>query len=80
MNTVLYKRSCETASKIAGVRTNPQHWASAVVHSFREWTGEHTLATWCGLDVDLKDGARQTTDLINCLSCGQGSWTAWRGM
>lgn len=79
MTPTLYVRALETARKIAGVRTNPEHWANAMVHAFRIWTGESTLLTWCGIEVDLTDKGRQTTDLISCLQCGQGSWRAFRG-
>lgn len=73
-----YARDQETRRKAAGVRVNPTHWASASVHAHRTWTGQTTMQTWCGIDVNLEDGARQTTELISCLGCGQGSWLAFR--
>ena len=73
-----YVRDWSTARTIAGVRLNPTHWAGVTVHAFHVWTGEHVLLTWCGIEANLEDGARQTTDLISCLSCGQASWEALR--
>jgi hypothetical protein len=73
------RRDKDTASKIAGVYVSPLHWAARQVHAFRTWTGERTLVTWCGLAVDLSAEARQTADLISCLSCGQASWDALKG-
>lgn len=71
-------RDRQTVRTACGVRTDPTHWASATVHAHRTWTGEATILTWCGLDVDLSAGARQTTDLVSCLSCGRASWLAFR--
>jgi len=77
--SVATERDRQTVKAVCGVRTNPGHWANTVVHSFRRWLDDHTVETWCDLTVDLADGARQTTDLISCLACGQGSWRAFRG-
>jgi hypothetical protein len=74
-----YRRDHETARAVAGVRTNPEHWASAVVHAFRCWKSDSVLQTWCDLEVDVSQRGRQTTDLIDCLQCGQGSWRGFQG-
>jgi hypothetical protein len=77
--TTTYERNKQTARTAAGVRVKDGHWASKTVHAFREWTGESDLTTWCGLDVDLSDGGRHTTDIITCLQCGEASWgVLWR--
>lgn len=76
--TSTYERNKQTARTAAGVRLNPDHWASRTVHAFREWTGESTLTTWCGIDVDLAAGGRHTTDLIGCVQCSQASYDALR--
>lgn len=34
------------------------------------------MTVWCGIEVDLADGARQTTDLVSCLQCGEASYQA----
>lgn len=73
-----YHRDRETQRKVGAVRVNPQHWASINVHAFRTWTGEHSLSTWCGIEIDLADGARQTTDTITCSGCAEASWQAYR--
>ncbi len=78
MTTDSYARDIQTAAKVAGVRTDPTHWANAVVHAFRTWTGESTAETWCGLDVDFVEQARQTTDTITCLQCSGASYRATR--
>lgn len=70
------RRDAATVKKQCGVRVNPTHWAARAVHSFRTWTGETALVTWCGINVDLADGGAQTTDTITCLQCAQASYTA----
>lgn len=75
---VVMDRDHQTVRTACGVRMQPTHWANRTVHSFRTWTGEHMLVTWCGLDADLESGARQTTDTITCLACGQASWEVAR--
>ena len=78
--TTTYQRDNETVRASCGVRIAPGHGASASVHAFRTWTGEATLATWCGLDVDLGDQSRLTKDLVSCRQCAQASKAAfWRG-
>lgn len=78
MTASLHTRDRETARKVGGVLVAPGHWAAATVHAFRQWTGEKTLATWCGVDVDLSQGGAQTTDTITCVSCAQASLLAFR--
>lgn len=70
------RRDHQTAKTTAGVRVVPGHWGSVSVHAFRTWTGEATLTTWCGLEVDLSAGGAHTTDLISCLQCSQASFDA----
>lgn len=79
MSVATYRRDRETTRSVAGVRTNPGHWAAQQVHAFRTWTDDRALVTWCGLDADLANGAYQTTDLISCQTCAQASWLAFRG-
>lgn len=74
-----YTRSRETARKMAGVMVAPGHWAAPTVHAFHQWTDEKTLATWCGVEVDLSVGGAHTTDLITCVQCPQASLAAFRG-
>lgn len=74
-----YRRDHQTVKVSAGVRVKPTHWASISVHAFHRWTGEHSLVTWCGIAVELGDGARLTTDLISCVQCPVGSMQAFRG-
>ena len=78
MSATTHARDRETVRKACGVRVNPEHWASAMVHAFRTWTGEHELETWCGLAVDLSDGGTLTSDLITCLQCPSASLQAFR--
>lgn len=66
-------RDRKTARERAGVRVKADHWASSTVHAFHRWTGETTLLTWCGIEVNLADGGAFTPDLINCLQCPQAS-------
>lgn len=73
-----YWRDVETRRRAAGVRTDPTHWASAVVHAHHKWLTESTLLTWCGIEVDVAEKGRQTTDTISCLQCGESSWKALR--
>lgn len=61
-----------------GVYVNPGHWAARLVHAFRHWTGQTTLLVWCGITVDLEEGARLTGDTISCQQCSQASWVALR--
>lgn len=81
MSAVTYadhRRDMDTVRTAGGVRLNPEHWASVTVHSFRTWTGQTTLATWCGVAAALEDGARETKDLPTCLQCAEASWQAVR--
>lgn len=79
MSAVLdYLRDVQTRRTVGGVRLNPEHWASVTVHAHRTWTSQHTIETWCGIEADMEAGARQTTDLISCLQCGQASWDRLR--
>lgn len=73
-----HSRSRETARKAGGLRLPPTHTLSASVHAFRRWTGEDTLATWCGIETGVEAGARLTTDLITCLGCPEASLGALR--
>jgi hypothetical protein len=78
MSRAVSDRDREVVRTTGGVYVPPGHWAASSVHSFHRWTGQTTLVTWCGIDVDLEDGARLTSDLITCLACGQASWQALR--
>ena len=75
----VYRRDHETAKVSSGVRVNPTHWASISVHAFHRSTGEKTLVTWCGIEVDLSAGGAHTTDIITCLACGEASLKAFWG-
>lgn len=78
--TATYRRDRQTSRTTSGVRINPGHWASISVHAFHRWTGETTLVTWCGIEVELGDGGRLTTDIITCVQCPVGSMQAFRGL
>ena len=67
-----------TARTTAGVRIAPGHWASRMVHAFRRWAGPGVAVTWCELEARTADGARLTTDTINCQGCSEASWLAIR--
>lgn len=72
-----YQRDRQTARTVGGVRLQAGRWASGTVHAFWLWVGDTTIRTWCDVEAELlQDGARQTTDLISCLQCGQASWLA----
>lgn len=73
-----YERDVATRRTLAGVRLSPSHILSKSVHAHRTWTGPTTMVTWCEIEVDLSDGARQTPDLISCLGCAQRSYDALR--
>lgn len=79
MSVTATDRDRHVVKTTGGVYLLPGHWASVSVHSFHHWTGETTLVTWCGIEMDQEAGARLTPDLITCLSCGQASWKALRG-
>ena len=74
------RRNKDTVRTVAGVRTDPSHWANTPIHSFRTWTGDRTLVTWCGIPIDLAAGAFQTTDTVTCLQCGEASFQATQRM
>lgn len=67
------QRDQKTSSETSGVWIKPGHWASVTVHAFWRWTGETALLTWCGLEANMADGARLTTDTITCVQCAQAS-------
>lgn len=79
MKPVFMDRDHQTARTRAGVRVNPTHWSSVTVHAFWRWTSDAVLLTWCGIEVDLREGGAHTTDLISCLGCGEASWRHLRG-
>ena len=66
-------RDKKTSAQTSGVMLKPGHWASAPIHSFRSWTGETELQTWCGLKANMADGARLTTEIVSCVQCAQAS-------
>jgi hypothetical protein len=68
-------RDADTVRTACGVRLSPDHILS---RSFRTWTSESTLTTWCGIDTDTAQGAHLTTDLVSCLTCPEASWRALR--
>lgn len=72
-------RDHKTSATASGVRVKAGHWASSTVHAFWRWTGETTLSTWCGIEVNLADGGAHTRDHITCLQCPQASMQAFRG-
>ncbi len=63
---------------MSGVRVKADHWASTTVHAFHHWTGETSILTWCGIEVNLADGGAHTRDLITCVQCPQASLQAFR--
>lgn len=71
-------RDHKTSQTVSGVYLKAGHWAASTVHAFRHWTGETTLKTWCGIEANLADGARHTTEIINCVQCGQASLIGMR--
>lgn len=73
------ERDHATSRRASGVRVKADHWASRTVHSFRRWTGDTTLSTWCGIEVDLQDGGAHTTDHVTCKQCPQASKAEGRG-
>lgn len=75
-----YRRDHETAKKAGGVRLNAEHWASVTVHAFWRWTGENIMLTWCGIEANVDDDARLTTDTITCLACPMASMKAFKEM
>lgn len=78
--STLAERDRATTRTMGGVRLKPGHWASVTVHAHRTWLSEHSMTLWCGIEANFEDGARQTTDLISCLGCGQASLDAWRAL
>jgi hypothetical protein len=75
---VTYIRDRQTARDVCGVRLPLSHALSKSVHAHRTWLSDSVALTWCGIEADMSDGASQTTDLISCLSCSEGSWKAFR--
>lgn len=73
-----YRRDKETAASVAGVRLSPTHILSKSVHAHRTWLSDSVALTWCGIEADMSKGAKQTTDLISCLSCPEASLRAFR--
>jgi hypothetical protein len=75
-----HQRDTATVRSTCGVRLSPDHILSTSVHSFKTWTGERTLVTWCGIPVDLARGGIQTTETITCVTCAEASWLAFKGV
>lgn len=73
------ERDQKTSQQTSGVMLKPGHQMSRWIHSFKHWTGETELVTWCGLTANTADQAHLTREIINCVQCGQASLMAIRG-
>jgi hypothetical protein len=78
--TTTHKRDADTVRSACGVRLSPDHILSKSVHSFRTWTADRELVTWCSIPVDLAHGGIQTTETITCVTCAEASWLAFKGV
>jgi hypothetical protein len=75
-----HARDAATVRSACGVRLSPDHILSKSVHSFRQWIGDSEASVWCGIECDVSQGARLTTETITCLSCSEASWLAFKGV